>query len=111
MLKLTMLADEVQTCEAIGVRPEPTLAAVVAGAVSIASGQVPKRNCDVVSVQPLPVVLVVLVSLNTHPVLAAAVIPANEQRSPHKMLQSITHSMNNRNYRIYNKYLTNGLAI
>lgn len=74
-----MLADEVEAGEAVGVGPQPSLAAIVAGTVLVAPRNVPEGDRDVVAVQPFPVVAVALVADGAHPVLAAAVASAISQ--------------------------------
>lgn len=78
-MTLTMLTDEVEAGEAVGIWPQPSFAAVVAGAVLVAPRKVPEGDCDVIAIQPLPVVAVALVADGAHPVLAAAVASAISQ--------------------------------
>lgn len=74
-----MLTDIVESGLAVGVCPEPALAAVEAGASLAASGRVPEGDGDVISVHPLPVGRVLRVANCADPVLAAAVAPAQKK--------------------------------
>lgn len=68
-----MLANVVEPGLAVSVGPEPAFAAIEAGAVVTASGRIPERDGDVVSVHPLPISRVLRVADCSHPILAAAV--------------------------------------
>lgn len=70
-----MLADVVQSGLALGVGPEPALAAVEPGTALGAPGGVPEGHCDVIAVHPLPVGGVLGVPEGPHPVLTATVAP------------------------------------
>jgi len=71
-----VLADEVQAAVAVGVGPEPALGAVVAGAILVATGQVPERHGDVLAREPLPIGTVLQVASGAHPVLAVWIVAA-----------------------------------
>lgn len=80
-----MLADKVELRVAVGVAPQPSLRAVVPGAVLVPSGQVPERNRHLVTSDPLPRVTVLGVAHRSHPVLRRGVatmptpqLPADE---------------------------------
>lgn len=73
-----MLTDIVQPRLALGVRPQPALAAVEPGAALAAARRVPEGDRHVVTVHPLPTVWILWVADCPHPVLTAAVAPTNQ---------------------------------
>lgn len=76
---LTMLTDVVESGVAVGISPQPALAAVEPGAALAAARGAPEGHRDVVAVHPLPVVGVLRVADCAHPVLTAAVASADER--------------------------------
>ena len=70
-----MLADVKQFAVAVGVGPEPSFGAVVAGAVLAPARQVPERYRDIFTRQPFPIGPVGRVAHQTEPVLTARIVP------------------------------------
>lgn len=80
-----MLTDVVQLNVTVGVAPQPALGSIIARAVLITAGQIPERNRDIVSIDPLPRVAILRVAHRAHPVLRVGVasmpspqLPADE---------------------------------
>lgn len=84
-----MLTNEIEIGEAVGIGPEPALAAVIAGAVLVAPGKVPEGHRHIVAIQPFPVIAIILISHGAHPVLTTAVTSIKTENITYNLLSGI----------------------
>lgn len=77
-----MLADVVDRNVTVSVRPKPSFRAIVSSTVLVPTRQIPEGNCNIISIQPLPVHLVLRISDSPHPILAAGVTPVPSPEFP-----------------------------
>ena len=84
-----MLTDEVEFAIAVGVRPEPSFIAVVAGTIAVAAGHIPEGNADVFTAEPAPAAAIRRIPAQAHPVLAVRIVPAVSKQITMKYNQKL----------------------
>lgn len=77
-----MLAHVVEFGVAISVRPQPALGSIKARTILSATGEIPKRNRHIFSVDPFPIDGILGITNSAQPVLAIRIIPVSAVEFP-----------------------------
>lgn len=64
-----MLANEIQQRVAIGIAPQPTLGAIEACTILIATRMIPEGHGKLLTIHPLPAAAIAAITHGSHPIL------------------------------------------